>query len=91
MGEIVGAMIAVLLLSLLFRKILLKVTKLQQRLATTIASASAILFCTVASLQPMGQSALILYPVGGAIVWLWLFFDLPIYKKKKKVEPNASG
>jgi hypothetical protein len=91
MGEIVGAMIVVLLLSLLFRKSLLKVTKLQRRLATTIAGVSAILFCTIVALPQMGQFALVLYPAGGAIVWVWLFFDLPIYKKKKKVEPNSAG
>lgn len=91
MVEIVGALVAVLLLSLLFRKILLKVTKLRRRLATTIACVSAILFCTFAALPLMGRSALVLYPGVGAIVWVWLFFDLPIYKKKKRVEPNSVG
>ncbi len=89
-GEIVGAIIVVLLLSLLFRMILLKVTKLQRRLATTIACVCAILFCTFGAIQSMGQSALVLYPIGGVIVWIWLFFDLSIYKKKK-VDPKFSG
>ncbi|MGA2525087.1 MAG: hypothetical protein ABSF79_00505 [Smithellaceae bacterium] len=91
MVEIIGAMVAVLLLSLLLRMILLKATKLQRRLATTIACISAILFSTFAALPLMGRSALVLYPGSGAIVWVWLFFDLPIYKKKKKIDPNFSG
>lgn len=86
MGEIVGAIIAVLLLSLLLRKILLKVTKLQRRAATTIACASVVIFCTSAASTQMGQSALVLYPVGGLIVWAWLFLDLPIYKRNNKTK-----
>lgn len=89
MIELDGAIVGVLCLSLLFRIILLKVTKLQRRMASTIACVSAILLGTFVALPSMGRSAIILYPVGGVLVWLWLFFDLPIYKKKKKPEPST--
>jgi len=81
MGEIIGATIIVLLLSLLLRKLLLKMTKLSRRAATCVAAIGAGLFCTFAALPQFGHVALLLYPGAAVAVWVWLFFDLPIYKK----------
>jgi hypothetical protein len=38
----------------------------------------AVLFCTLAALPQFGQVALLIYPIAGVVVWIWLFFDLPI-------------
>ena len=78
MGEIIGATIIVLLISLLLRKLLLKLTKLTRRVATSAASVGAVLVCTLAALPQFGQVAVLIYPVAGVVVWIWLFFDLPI-------------
>jgi hypothetical protein len=32
----------------------------------------------LAALPQFGQVAVLIYPVAGVVVWIWLFFDLPI-------------
>ena len=82
MGEIIGAIIIVLLLTLLFRKIVRKLFKCSLKIGTTISAIIVIVFVTFCAL-PNGESAIFIYPLAGIIVWGWLFFDLPIHRRKK--------
>ena len=82
-GEIVGAILIVLGLSLLFRMGILKMKRFKRRSATTVACILASLLCTLGASGPMGPTALFIYPLAGVVVWVWLYFDLPIYKKEK--------
>ena len=83
MGEIIGAIIIVLLLTLLFRKIVCKLFKCSLRIGTTISAIIVVVFVTFVALPNFEKSEIFLYPLAGIIVWGWLFFDLPIYRRKK--------
>lgn len=83
MGLIIGAIIIVLLLTLLFRKIVHKLFKCSLRTGTTISATIVVVFVTFGALHQMGKNAIFIYPLAGIIVWGWLFFDLPIHRKKK--------
>jgi hypothetical protein len=79
----VGAILIVLIIGLILRKLITKLFKLNKKVASSIACLLAVTFCVAGALSQMGNVALVIYPVGGLIVWIFLFFDLPIFKRKK--------
>lgn len=87
-GIFVGAVIGVLLLSLLFRKIVVRVFRSNNKVASTIATMVACaLFTVIGSLQKGGNFVLF-YPLAGVLVWIYLFLDLPFKIRNKKNGAN---
>ncbi len=82
MLEFVGAVLIVLIISLIFRKLITKLFKLNRKVASSIASLCAVIFCTLGALHQMGNVAMVIYPIAGIVVWIFLFFDLPLLKRK---------
>ena len=80
--EFVGAVIIVLALSLLIRKGLFKVKRLNKKISTTVACLIASTIATLAA-YPQIKNISIIYPIAGIIVWIWLFWELPLWKKNK--------
>jgi len=88
-GVFAGAILIVLIISLILRKLLTKLFKLNNKIASSIACLLPVIFFTAGAFPQMGNMALVIYPLAGLIVWIFLFFDLPIFKKRKPYKPKS--
>jgi len=89
MGVFAGAILIILIVSLILRKLLTKLFKLNNKIASSIACLLPVIFCTAAAFPQMGDMALVIYPAGGLIVWIFLFYNSPIIKRRKPYKPKS--
>jgi hypothetical protein len=80
-GDFVGAIMIIMLVSLLFRKIIIRFLKCNDKTASTISCVTATVILGAAAFTQTGQIATICYPLGGLVVWFFLFYELPLFNR----------
>ncbi len=82
-GQFVGAIIIILLVSLGFRKLIIRLLKCGKATASTISCVAATVIISAVALSQGGEAEITPYFVGGLIVWLYLRYELPLFRRRE--------
>ena len=85
-GGFIGATLISLLLSLLIRWLLDQWLRINKGGSSTLACLLACGMSLGVAYPTMGEDSLLFYPVAAVVVWIFLFFELPLFQRPRDDE-----